>query len=355
MEVTKFIERDNARTVVGTLRPSGRFSVCQVFPKKYTGHKEVSNVPSVSGALLTVEQLDANYKRLLSGKLDNAGGVLSSNTEYPAALGSSIAVNSPKRASRGFHGINARQRDILCWSANSLERMYGQRLMSFLTLTLPDLEELDFYRVRDAWSDIVNRVTLRIKEKLSARGVTTAIVGCTELQMERAEACGRFYPHLHMVFRGKASRASDWAIDPIEFREIWENVVGKYINQSSVDWQASENVQQVKKSSGGYLAKYISKCGSKGRGGVLDSWHPSDWIICSRRLRTLYSQLTRKGYDMGQVLLAVVREWQHGFGYKKPIVISTPAYGDRTIGTWGWLKDELTFPDYFQLHPPIAQ
>lgn len=350
MKPTTYIEKDNARTISGILRPSGRFSVCQIFPKKSKVLNHGKKIQETPGSLRSVSSLDASYAALSSGDLSCLQKMPPNSGEVSGSVGSSIAPNSNISAKRGSMGITSRQRDLLCWSANSLERVYRQCNMSFLTYTLPDLAPCDLQCVQDNWSRIVNTVLIYLQRELKNARILTAIVGCSELQMERYESSGCAYPHLHLVFRGRFHSRADWAVKPKRLRDIWRRCVGRFINASLYSWEASENVEQVRKSAGGYLAKYVSKCGSKQGMGHENTWHPSDWIVCSRRLRALYEQLTYKSYELGMQLLSIVYDWRAGMGYKQPIVISTPAYGDRTIGQWGWLKGEERFPTFASLH-----
>lgn len=350
MQITDYIKKDNARTISGTLRPSGRFSVCQIFPKKCTGAKYAKVQEQKVESVRDVPDLDTSYRAMLEGHWVDLQSVSIPNQSIGGAIGLSIATNSNIPARRGSRGITSRQRDLLCWAANSLEKVYGQSNMSFLTYTLPELSECDLKSVQDHWSEIVNTVLIYLQRELKKHGCTTHIVGCTELQMERYESSGSAYPHLHLVFRGRFHHRSHWLISPKRFRDIWRRSVGRFLSGSKYDWTASENVAQVRKSSGGYLAKYISKCGSKHGMADMDLWHPSDWIVCSRKLRGLYERLTVKGYDIGQALLALVREWKPSCGFKRPIEISSTAYGIRKIGEWGWLKGEFIAPNFAQLH-----
>ena len=333
----------------GKLRPSGRFSFAQIFPSK----KKVLN----DDKTLTSEKLEL----LLMREEEKSGGLSSSEREEYLSklldrskgsgpnLGSSTAVNSNIRAARGSSGITASQRDVLCWAANSLEHRYGRRRMSFLTYTLPPLSGVDLASVQKNWSSIVNYVVIEIKRELERRGIRTHVVGCSELQMERLEETGCAYPHLHLVFQGRRSNRSHWAIKPGRFRDIWRRSVSRYLFDKGVSWSASENIQQVRSSAGGYLAKYISKGASKHVVGSLASWHPSDWIICSRRLRTLYNKMTYQGYEVAQWLQSLVKEWSPGMGFKRDVVISSAAYGERKIGEWGWLSGACRYPDKLEL------
>lgn len=350
MKFLEFVKKDNAQTLVGTIRPSGRFSVCQTFPKKSKGFGHVKKEIARNDSLLSVSALDDNYQRILSEGINYVPDVLPGQPIIDSHVGLSIASNSRKRPKRGSKGINPQQRDKLCWAANCLERVYGQANLSFLTLTLPDLSGRDFDAIRESWAELVKSVIEEIKRELKRNGILTSVVGCTELQLERAQTSGRFYPHLHLVFRGRFHSRSGWAIQPPGFREIWRKCCSRILVDPVSTWGASENVQQVRKSVGGYLAKYVSKCASKHDPDSLGIWHPSDWIILGRRIRQLYEKLTYKSHELGLILMDVVKNWKSGMGYKQPIVISTPVFGNRMIGQWGWLKGEFTSFSFAQLH-----
>ena len=311
-------------------------------------HEQEIQTPQV---LHTVSELDDTYSKLISGDFSPLREVPPSSPADPRYIGLSDGAISPIRSARGSKGINPRQRDLLCWGAATLERVYHRTNLSFLTYTLPDLSPEHLEAVRANWGDIVNRVQLRIKEKLNAQGIQTAIVGCTELQLERYQDSGVLYPHLHMVFRGRRDNHSDWAIKPHQFRQIWRRCVGKFLPSESYSWSASENVERVRKSVAGYLAKYVSKCASKTDANLLSVWHPKDWILVGRRIRQLYESMSLSGAYISDMLGEVVRSWRVGYGYVNGVYISTPAHGERRIGFVGWLRDEIHYPDYSSLHP----
>ena len=335
----------------GKLRPSGRFSLIEIFRKKtrrvMSDEKEIKAPPAV----YQMPFFDDAYSALFRGEYSSLREVPPDSADDSGELGLSDAPISPIRATRGSKGINARQRDLLCWGAATLERIYNRTNLSFLTLTLPELSPEDLANVQEGWSDIVNRVQLRIKEKLHGMGIETAIVGCVEIQLERFENSGRVYPHLHLVFRGRRDSGSPWAIKPHQFRQLWRRCVSKFLGTTEYAWNSSENVQQVKQSVAGYLAKYVSKCGSKSGVGLLAAWHPRDWIFVGRRIRRLYESLTLSGSYVADMLGEVVKQWRPGMGYVRSVFINSAAYGERRIGYTGWLKGETHYPEYIDIHP----
>jgi hypothetical protein len=335
----------------GKLRPSGRFSLVEIFRKKtkrVMNHDKEIQVPQ---AMHSVQELDDTYAKLVGGDFSPLREVPPGSSGSDGVIGLSDEPISPIRSRRGSKGINARQRDLLCWAAATLERVYNRANLSFLTLTLPELIPADLESLRANWPDVVHRVQLRIKEKLHGMGIETAVVGCVELQLERLERTGIVYPHLHLVFRGRGDSGSFWAISPQQFRQIWRQCCSKFLSTTEYSWESSENVQQVKESVAGYLAKYISKGVSKSGLGLLAHWHPRDWIFVGRRIRALYESLTLSGGYVAEMLGEVIKQWKPGLGYVNSVFIQSAAYGERRIGYTGWLRGEDRYPDYIALHP----
>lgn len=337
------------QSLSGRLSPSGRFSFAQIFPKKKKRLNDEKVQDPDKGPLRSLQQIDEAYSNILGGGLPSLPGVLQSQPECDATIGLSTAPISDKRKKRGSKGPSARSRDIISWAANQLEFAHSKQNMSFLTLTLPEMSDGQLGVVQGNWSAIVNQVVKEIRRRLKNEGVPTHVVGCTEIQTERELRTGQRYPHLHLVFRGRRHSQTGWALSPRQYRGIWRTVVLRFLGNVQFDWSASENVQPIKKSTGGYLAKYLSKSGSKSAGRDRDAWHPSDWGIVSRALRSLYARLSYSGYEVGAFLSSLGAQWLDEFGWIRPIFIATRGYGKRRIGFYGWLKGEARYVSAMEL------
>jgi hypothetical protein len=110
------------------------------------------------------------------------------------------------------------------------------------------------------------------------------------------------------------------------------------VDTSGLNFSASCNIQRVKKSVAGYLAKYLSKGCKTDDQAVNERWLPSSYAIVSNRLRSLYRRLTLSGASAAVFLIDSIRGGSLVIGYTRPIEITTTAYGRRIIGEYGWLK-----------------
>ena len=82
---------------------------------------------------------------------------------------------------------------------------------------------------------------------------------------------------------------------------------------------------------------------------MVDNWHPTDWCIVSRALRSLYERLCYKGYEVGLLLMDITREWSPDMGWMRPVMMVTKGSGPRRIGWFGWLKGESKYVSAMEL------
>lgn len=225
------------------------------------------------------------------GKTVNGMDILNNIAEgKPAStLGSSIVANS-HRLPRGQNGISSNARLLVRNGALLLQRLYGNKHLSFLTLTLPTTSTADNQRITEKWSEIVRVFIQWLGRRLRSHGLDGEIVGCVEIQEERSEwQEGILGLHLHLVFRGRLPYKA-WVMKPGDIREEWAKCIKNVlpITGEGYYYGAVENLQPVRKDAGRYLGKYLSK----GIKAVLrfktlypDHRLPSCWSVCTSALR----------------------------------------------------------------------
>lgn len=211
-------------------------------------------------------------------------------TQMVLPFGSSMAAKShSQRSKRGQVGISTHGKKLVRNAALRLEREVGKDLLTFLTLTIPGLQQQGALNICQNWASIVRVFQQRLKRALISAGLPGEMVGVTEVQEKRFKETNVPALHLHLLFQGR-DYYKTWALRPVEIREMWKDAIRPYLPLSDGEfyWQAMENVQRVKHSAAGYLGKYMSKGVS-----VVNAIHevvpdivlPTCWYICSRSLR----------------------------------------------------------------------
>lgn len=140
-----------------------------------------------------------------------------------------------------------------------LERQKGGKdVLSFLTLTLPNLSTEGLRSCCINWDSMVKRFIDWLRTKIEKASIPLQHVYCTEIQTKRLTKRGEYAPHLHIVFRGRESRKAAWIISPKEARKAWSRCISQYVSEK-FDTAALENLQRIKYSAARYLSKYLSK------------------------------------------------------------------------------------------------
>lgn len=138
------------------------------------------------------------------------------------------------------------------------ERAGSKDVLSFLTLTLPDLSQEGLQQCCEKWDYMVNRFFCWLRTRLEDGGVEFQYVYCTEIQSKRLQQRKEYAPHLHVVFRGRIGKKCPWIISPRQARKAWAACISSVVSESfRVD--ALENIQRIKYSAARYLSKYLSK------------------------------------------------------------------------------------------------
>lgn len=134
----------------------------------------------------------------------------------------------------------------------------GKDVLSFLTLTLPGLSDEGLASCCANWDAMVKRFFDWLRIKCKNNGMDLQHVYCTEIQLKRLENRGEYAPHLHVVYRGRATLKHPWIITPKQARKQWARCIRAFVNEK-FDTSALENLRRVKHSAAGYLGKYLSK------------------------------------------------------------------------------------------------
>lgn len=134
----------------------------------------------------------------------------------------------------------------------------GKDVLSFLTLTLPNLSSENLAKCCEHWDSMVKQFMDWLRVTLQRKGIEFSYVYCTEIQTKRLEIRHEYAPHLHLVFKGRNGKKKPWAIAPKQARQAWKrcitSVVDVCFNESAL-----ENLQRIRYSAARYLSKYLSK------------------------------------------------------------------------------------------------
>lgn len=140
-----------------------------------------------------------------------------------------------------------------------LEQMPGGKdVLSFLTLTLPNLSTKSLDICSQNWDKIVKHFMDWLRITLRRKYIEFHYVYCTEIQTKRLEMRHEYAPHLHLVFRGRNGKKKPWAITPKQARKAWSRAISSIVSECFND-SALENLQRIRYSAARYLSKYMSK------------------------------------------------------------------------------------------------
>lgn len=178
----------------------------------------------------------------------------------PLGLSSAIVLkkNAKTRTRKGT--MSRRMARHIRNTAHILQRKYGHSNLSFLTLTLPDLSTDELHKCSMNWGTMVHKFLVWLRYRAKKKNMALEYVYCTEVQTKRLEKRHEYALHLHIVFRGRYAKGKAWAVTPVQCRKEWIRCIKSVLGHGNFKRDSLENLQQVRKSAAGYLAKYLSKC-----------------------------------------------------------------------------------------------
>lgn len=262
--------------------------------------------------------------------------------EDPDYLGLSLLPNShrvalgmadpPKtRAQRGLKGITRHAARMTRNAAFLLESKYPLKRLGFYTFTIPPLDETSDYAVGREWAEIVRIFLQSVTRLLSAAGLPTSYVGCTEIQEGRYARDGGLPLHLHIVVVGRTRINGPWAIHSDQWRALWRSaILARCPEFSGVSFRAAVDTEPLKKTAAGYLGKYMSK-GVESLGRILAEdpglaeFLPRSWSHCSLKLRRAVGARLAGGNDSARKLMKDIRTADTRIDFAREIKIEVSA------------------------------
>lgn len=134
----------------------------------------------------------------------------------------------------------------------------GKDVLSFLTLTLPDLSQEGLAACCENWDYMVSRFLDWLSVRIKKATGSFQYVYCTEIQLKRLQHRNEYAPHIHIVFKGRNGKRCPWVVTPKQVRKAWSACIRSVVSEPFRS-DALENLQRIKYSAARYLSKYLSK------------------------------------------------------------------------------------------------
>ena len=243
-------------------------------------------------------KVSQEYGRTKYDEISWLEGQIESHNRFISSLKS-----SQKRTRYGTNGITPRGKRTVKGASAHLQEKYGKSRLGFGTLTIPNYSANQIKILTLAWSDVVRVFFQKLKRELAKIGVSNEIIAVTEIQSKRFAKNGVIAPHIHFVYVARDRKNSPFYIQAYRFRTMWAQTlckkVGAFNDEDSkyVSYDASVDVQIVKKSVSSYLGKYMSKGGEV----ISEIWDagrqnelPHSWWSISKPLRESYKKSIKK-------------------------------------------------------------
>lgn len=208
------------------------------------------------------------------------------------------------RSRKGLRGITPFGQRVVRNAAYLIERKGGRFRCVFATATIPNLPIEDMQVLHQNFGHVLELYRLNLRRRLQANGLSGESVSAVEIQEKRYERTGLPVLHVHTVFVGKTV-SGKWAISPEAHDDAWSRALSCVLAGPIPKLTSACNLQRVRRSSEGYLGKYMSK-GSKVIANVMNDgfieWVPKHWWACSRSLRREIDRETRNVSDVADWL-----------------------------------------------------
>lgn len=250
----------------------------------------------------------------------------------------------PKRK-YGKHGITSLGRKMVQSGVHLMAERFGQKNLTFGTLTVPELRHHERIRLAEGWGEVLRQLIQWITRRLEKAGLPKQVVSVSEIQPKRLRRTGEGYLHLHLVWPNSDVKRQKWSVDVVELRAFWESLLCRIAAVSTVP-TTQIRLEAVESNVAGYLSKYMSKGGEGlaefeqdcGNSGI-----PGQWWNMSKACRDATKRAVLRGHKLGVVLESWVdgvwsgdiTVWPGGLHVLSKEVFGRPC----TIAYYGYLTE----------------
>ncbi len=214
----------------------------------------------------------------------------------------------PKRY--GLKGITTKGRRTVRNACYVLQRDFGEKFLTFSTVTLPDLSAEDMEVLHEGWHHIVELYRLKMGRALRDKGLPGQICGVTEIQEKRWKRSGAPVLHCHFVFVGR-KRGQGWAISTAEHDLLWSQAISTVLGREITNVHAAAQLKRVDGCPDTYLGKYVSKGAASVeivKQAGLAHWLPRQWWNCSRKLAKQIEKEVQKFRNGSETIMGLAED-----------------------------------------------
>lgn len=252
----------------------------------------------------------------------------------------------------GAKGMSGYGKKVVRSAGVLLQRRFGKRNLTMLTMTVPPLSESARKEVARNWGELERQLLQYLGRCLTQARQPKLVVLVSEIQTARLSETGEAYLHFHAVFPARRKGRKGWAVCAYKLRRWWWSALNR-VTCGQCTQQPRVETALVKKDAAGYLAKYLSK----GQGDIREMIKdvggdciPRRWWSVTRPLLAMVKKAILEGPNVGEVLqgLQIILElsdYKLDYCTAHPIMID--AGGDSRLVAWAYklwgpLLEDLT-------------
>lgn len=244
----------------------------------------------------------------------------------------------------GSKGLTSYGARMVRNSAYLLESEFGKHRCIFATCTVPALPLNKLRMLHEEWHHVVNIYRLHLRRILKRNKLPCELVTVTEVQGKRYERTGIPVLHIHSVFVG-VTGVGKFAVSTEVHDYIWKCAIRSVIGDFPLRVDSACNLQRVRKSASGYMAKYITKGCTAVKAiasGEHANWLPKQWWNCTRSLVARVKEQTRTIDDLAEFLVQRVSlSDENVWVWHRFVEVEVTENYKITIATYGQLAPAL--------------